>query len=288
MRPVPGKRRQNMTSCKSIVERTTMRNDTLFQELHQSGLLMLANCWDGGTARIAALTGAKALATSSAAVAWGHGHGDGSQLPTALLLETVRDIVRASALPLTVDIEDGYSSDPAQVGQLVGQLVQAGVVGINIEDGRAEPELLARKIGAARAAADAAGVRLYINARCDVYLKGLAEPGQRVAETLRRAALYQQAGASGLFAPGVTDEEEIAALAQGTAMPLNLLARPSLAPPARLAALGVRRLSAGSAPAEAMFGRLRAYMERFHQTGAIDDELTFPYGPLNELMSTAR
>ena len=265
-----------------------MRNDTLFQELHQSGLLMLANCWDGGTARIAALAGAKALATSSAAVAWGHGYADGSQLPTALLLETVRDIVRASQLPLTVDIEDGYSSDPEVVGQFVAQLVQAGVVGINIEDGSAQPELLARKIGAARAAAKAAGIDLYINARCDVYLRGLAEPAARVAETLRRAAIYQAAGASGLFAPGVTDEPEMAALAKGSSMPLNVLARKNMAAPARLAELGVRRLSAGSAPAEVMMGRLRVYMERFHQTGAIDDEQTFDYGPLNQLMSTAR
>ncbi len=119
-------------------------------------------------------------------------------------------------------------------------------------------------------------------------MKGLAEPGQRVAETLRRAAIYQEAGASGLFAPGVTDEGEMAALAQGTSMPLNVLARPNLAPPARLEQLGVRRLSAGSAPAEVMMGRLRAYMERFHATGAIEDELTFDYGSLNKLMSTAR
>ncbi|HEY0584808.1 MAG TPA: isocitrate lyase/phosphoenolpyruvate mutase family protein [Pseudoduganella sp.] len=265
-----------------------MRNDTQFHALHQDGILLLANCWDGGTARIAALAGAKALATSSAAVAWGHGYADGSKLPTALLLETVRDIVRASALPLTVDIEDGYSSDPEVVAQFVGQLAQAGVVGINIEDGSDAPELLARKIAAARAAAQAAAVDLYINARCDVYLKGLAEPGARVAETRRRAAIYQAAGASGLFAPGATDESEIAALAKGTTMPLNLLARPHLAAPGRLAELGVRRLSAGSAPAEVMMGRLRAYIERFHQTGAIDDEQTFHYGPLNQLMSTER
>jgi 2-methylisocitrate lyase-like PEP mutase family enzyme len=263
-----------------------MRNDTRFHALHQEGILMLANCWDGGTARIAALAGAKALATSSAAVAWGHGYGDGSRLPTDLLLETVRDIGRASGLPLTVDIEDGYSADPEVVGQFVGKLLAAGVVGINIEDGKDAPELLARKIAAARAAAGAAGVNLYINARCDVYLKGLAEPAGRVAETLRRAAMYQAAGASGLFAPGVTDEGEIRQLAEGTALPLNVLARPGLAAPARLAELGVRRLSAGSAPAEVMFGRLRAYMERFNQTGAIDDEQTFAYGPLNALMST--
>jgi len=262
-----------------------MRNDTLFHSLHTEGILMLANCWDGGTARIAAATGARALATSSAAVAWGHGYGDGSLLPTALLMQTVRDIVRASALPLTVDIEDGYASDPELVGKLVTDLVEAGAVGINIEDGGDAPELLCRKIAAARAAASAAGVKLFINARCDVYLRNLAAPADRVAETLRRAALYQEAGASGLFAPGVTDEGEIAALAQGAGMALNVLARTTLPQPARLAELGVRRLSAGSAPAEAMLGRLRAYMERFHQCGRIDDELTFAYGPLNQLMS---
>ncbi|WP_028105030.1 isocitrate lyase/PEP mutase family protein [Pseudoduganella violaceinigra] len=265
-----------------------MRNDTRFHAMHQDGLLLLANCWDGGTARIAALSGAKALATSSAAVAWSHGYSDRSQLPTALLLETVRDIVRVSELPLTVDIEDGYAADPELVGQFVSQLLAAGVVGINIEDGGDAPELLARKIAACRAAADAANVQLFINARCDVYLRGLAEPGKRVAETLRRAALYQAAGASGLFAPGVTDEAEIAGLAQGTSMPLNVLARSKLAAPARLQELGVRRLSAGSAPAEVMMGRLRAYMERFLQTGAIDDELTLDYGALNALMTTGQ
>lgn len=265
-----------------------MRNDSQFHALHQDGLLLLANCWDGGSARIAVLSGARALATSSAAVAWSHGYSDRSQLPTALLLDTVRDIVHASALPLTVDIEDGYSADPEAVGQFVGQLLQAGVVGINIEDGSDAPELLARKIAAVRAAADTAGIKLFINARCDVYLRSLAGPGAQVAETLRRAALYHAAGADGLFAPGVSDEGEIAALVQGTPMPLNVLARTNLPTPARLAELGVRRLSAGSAPAEVMMGRLRAYMERFLQTGAIDDELTLSYGQLNELMTTAR
>jgi len=265
-----------------------MRNDSQFHALHRDGLLLLANCWDGGSARIAVLSGARALATSSAAVAWSHGYSDRSQLPTALLLETVRDIVRASTLPVSVDVEDGYASDPVAVGRFVGQLLQAGVVGINIEDGSDAPELLARKIGAARAAADLAGANLFINARCDVYLRSLAGPGAQVAETLRRAALYHAAGASGLFAPGVSDEGEIAALAKGTPMPLNVLARSKLPAPARLAELGVRRLSAGSAPAEAMMGRLRVYMERFLQTGAIDDELALGYGQLNELMTTAR
>jgi 2-methylisocitrate lyase-like PEP mutase family enzyme len=162
--------------------------------------------------------------------------------------------------------------------------MQAGVVGINIEDGRNAPQLLARKITAIRQAADKLGVALFINARCDVWLANLAEPAARVAETLRRAALYKEAGASGLFAAGATDEADITALVAGAGMPLNLLARNNLPAPARLAQLGVRRLSAGSAPAEAMLGRTSHYLQRFLASGAIDDEQALDYGSLNQLM----
>ncbi|MGO4377918.1 isocitrate lyase/PEP mutase family protein [Pseudoduganella sp. RAF53_2] len=262
------------------------RTDLAFHAMHEEGILMLANCWDGGSARIADAAGSRALATSSGAVAWAHGYSDGYQLPTELLLATVRDIARASKLPLTVDIEDGYSDDPAQVVKFVEELMATGVVGINIEDGSKAPELLVSKISAIRAAADKAGVKLYINARCDVFLRGLAPPLERAAEMLRRAALYKQAGASGLFAAGAAEHADIAAIVEGASMPVNLLALATLPPPERLAAMGVRRLSAGSAPAEAMFGRAAFYMKRFLQTGEIDDEQSLTYGALNQLMKS--
>ena len=94
------------------------RPDLQFHALHQEGLLLLANCWDPGSARITALAGSRALATSSAAVAWAHGYADGGPLPPALLVETAARIAASSNLPLTVDMEDGYSVDPAQVAQL--------------------------------------------------------------------------------------------------------------------------------------------------------------------------
>jgi 2-methylisocitrate lyase-like PEP mutase family enzyme len=256
-----------------------------FQALHEQGILMLANCWDGASARIAEAAGSRALATSSAAVAWSHGYADGYQLPPELLLLTVRNIVRGTSLPLTVDIEDGYADDPELVAQFVQQVIGAGAVGINIEDGSKPPELLARKITAIRAAADKAGVKLFINARCDVYLRNLAEPSARAAETIRRAALYKEAGASGLFAAGASDEADIAAIVAAAGMPVNLLARTTLPSPARLAELGVRRLSAGSAPAEAMAGLLSAYMKRFLETGDIREEKAIDYSSLNKLIS---
>jgi 2-methylisocitrate lyase-like PEP mutase family enzyme len=121
-----------------------MKHDDVFQSLHEGGLLLLANCWDGGSARLAQAAGARALATSSASLAWANGYADGSHLPPGLLLQSVRGIARVSDLPLTVDIEDGYSDEPEQVASLVRELMDAGAVGINIEDGAGRPELLAR------------------------------------------------------------------------------------------------------------------------------------------------
>ncbi|HEY9027207.1 MAG TPA: isocitrate lyase/phosphoenolpyruvate mutase family protein [Burkholderiaceae bacterium] len=243
---------------------------TRFHALHADGLLRLANAWDGGSARLAQAAGARAIATSSAAVAWAHGWPDGDLLPVELLLQTTRAVAGATELPVTIDIEGGYSDDPARVGLLVTQLLQAGAVGINIEDGSKDPALLCDKIAAARAVATSAGVDLFINARIDTWLRGLAPPAQRASETLARAARYRAAGANGLFAPGVTDEGEIAALVAGTDMPVNVLAWTGLPDAGRLQALGVRRLSAGSAISEAMHGHVLAMMREFVATGRVD------------------
>jgi 2-methylisocitrate lyase-like PEP mutase family enzyme len=240
-----------------------------FHALHQreGGLLLLPNAWDAGSALLMQSLGPRALATSSAAVAWALGYGDGDKLPVATLVACVANIVRGLRLPLTVDIEGGYSDDPRAVREHVAAVIGAGAVGINIEDGRGAPELLCRKIEAARAAADAAGVRLFINARTDVYLKGLVPPEQRVAESLARAALYERAGADGIFVAGARDASEIAALVAGTALPLNILALAGVPAAAELGRLGVRRLSAGSGIAEAVYGRMAQLTEGFLQTG---------------------
>ncbi len=264
-----------------------MRDDELFHDLHANGILLLSNCWDGGSARLAAAAGSKALATSSAAVAWAHGYKDGSTLPGELLLSTVKDIRRASDLPLTVDAEDGYSSDPAAVAGLIRSLVQLGVVGINIEDGSESPDLLCRKIDAIRQMADAEGVKLFINARTDVYLRSLVGPEGRVAETLYRAKLYQAAGASGLFAAGVREEAEIEAIAADCGMPLNVLVRPGFPPVVRLEQLGVRRLSAGSDISERMLSYVAHAMQQFLADGslAMPGAPVLTYPQLNGMMA---
>ena len=233
-----------------------------FRRLHEDGVLLLPNVWDGGSARLIESLGAKALATTSAGVAWAQGYPDGDLLPVPLLRASVEAIARVARVPLTVDVEGGYSDDPTTVGEVVAQVVDAGAVGINLEDGTRAPELLCAKIEEAKNAASRRGVDLFVNARTDVYLRALAPPEARVEESLRRAERYRRAGADGIFVPGVSDLAEIRDLSAAR-LPLNVLARLGLPPAARLAELGVRRLSAGSWVASAALGRMRSVVTVF-------------------------
>ena len=221
-----------------------MNSYQLFHSLHHSNsLLLVPTIWDAAGAALASAQGAVAIATSSAALAWSLGYKDGEQLPVTELLAAIRRIQRVNKLPLSVDIEQGYSKDPEQVAKLVLQLVALGVVGINLEDGCESPELLCAKIRSCRAAL--AGKALFINARTDVYLAGLA-PGEAAVELcIERAALYQAAGADGLFIPCLANPAAIQQLCQAIQLPINLMWLADLPDKAQLAALGVRRLSYG-------------------------------------------
>jgi 2-methylisocitrate lyase-like PEP mutase family enzyme len=238
-----------------------------FHNLHRDGLLLLANAWDAGTARLIESLGAKAVATTSAGVAWSHGYPDGDLLPVRRLVATVADIVRVIRVPLTVDVEGGYSDDPAAVAETVAGLIDVGAVGINLEDGGGDPELLCAKIEHIKRASARLGVALFVNTRTDVYLRGLAPPERRVEETLARAARYRAAGADGLFVPGLTDEAQVRAIAAEAGLPLNLLARPALPAAAELQGWGVRRLSAGSDISQSMFARTAALASGFLRDG---------------------
>lgn len=216
-----------------------------FHALHRE-LLILPNVWDAASAKVVELAGAKAIATSSAAVAWARAHADGHDLPIAILVETVEAIAKVTKLPITADAEGGYADEPAKVGDNIAALIQAGAVGINLEDGRWPHELHLRKIEAVRKAAAREGVNLYINARTDVYLKQLVPAEQALEEALRRAKAIREAGASGVFVPGVFSAADIGALVEGVGLPLNVMARPGVPKLAELKALGVKRISAAT------------------------------------------
>ncbi|MFV3131671.1 isocitrate lyase/PEP mutase family protein [Niveispirillum sp. KHB5.9] len=261
-------------------------NFSTFHTLHTGeSPLILCNVWDGGSARMMRSLGAKAIATTSAGLAWALGVADGNKLPAGLLLGAAANIVRiVPDLPVSIDMEAGYSDDPAAVADLARRIVATGVVGVNIEDGAGTPELLAEKIKAIRAAV---GPGLFINARTDVYLRGLAPVGERATEVVRRGAIYAAAGASGLFPAGVTDPLEIKHIVTGVNLPLNVMARPGLLPAAELGKLGVKRLSAGSALTEHIWGRVASLAGPFLADGISDPICAdaMPYGQVNALMA---
>lgn len=244
---------------------------TAFHALHRGpDLLILANAWDAGSARLIESLGARAIATTSAGVAWVHGYPDGDAVPAPLVIATTAAIARVIRVPLTADVESGYSDDPEAVGRFVAALIETGVVGINLEDGTGAPDLLCAKIARIRQVAQGLGVDLFINARIDVYLRGLVPEAGRLAEACARAVRYRGAGASGIFVPGLVEPSAITAVAGATELPLNLLAWSGLPAASELVRLGVRRLSAGSSIAQAALGRAKALAAAFLRDGHRD------------------
>lgn len=220
---------------------------TTFQQLHhQATPLILPNAWDAASALLMEQQGAQAIATSSAAQAWSLGYADGGSLPPVELLAACQRMCRVLYRPLTVDIEHGYSDVPEEVAELAQSLALIGVAGINLEDGNAPPALLAAKLAAIRQRS--ACRHLFLNARTDVYLAGIASGTKAVAEVGRRAALYEEAGADGLFVPGVQLADEMLAISSATILPLNVMLLPGMASITTLQQAGVRRISSGPAP----------------------------------------
>lgn len=228
-----------------------------FHALHRGGdPLVLFNAWDAGSARAVAAAGAPAIGTGSWSVAAANGFADGEALPLALALDNLRRIVAAVKLPVTIDLESGYADDDAGVGRTVAAALEAGAIGCNLEDSfpadgsLREIAAAAARIAAARKAADDAGIALFINARTDVFFQKPADAhdATMVEAALERARAYAEAGASGLFAPGLADEALIDRLVEGSPLPVNIMAMPGVPSRARLAELGVARISHGPGP----------------------------------------
>lgn len=256
---------------------------------HQGRVLILPNAWDAGSARLMESLGAEAVATTSSGLAWAHGYPDGDALPIATYAAAVRQIARVVSCPISADAESGYGADPDDVREHLLRLIDAGAVAFNLEDGHGPPALLCRKIEAAKEAGRKAGVDVFVNARTDVFLKGLA-PGAEVEETLRRAAEYAAAGADGLFVPSCVEPGQIEALVRGQTLPLNVMARPGLPPLEELARLGVRRLSAGGAIAQGAWATAKRLAAHFLAHGCTEDLFaeSLPYPDGNALFAGAR
>ena len=227
-----------------------------FGALHAPGNpLILYNIWDAGSAAAVERAGARALATGSHSLAAAQGYDDGEAIPLDLLVVIVSRICACTTLPVSVDLEGGYAVAPEAVADNVRAVIGAGAVGINFEDqvvggkGLHPANAQAERIAAIRASADHAGVDLFINARTDLFLQSPAdEHPVLVDEAIARATAYTEAGASGFFVPGLTDERSIARLCKQVTLPVNVMMSPSLPPVAQLSDLGVRRISFGPQP----------------------------------------
>ena len=258
----------------------------VFRLLHarQSELLVLPNAWDVCSAKIIESLGALAVATTSAGVAWSQGYTDGGGLLMERQIDLGRALVRAVSIPVSMDVEAGYSDSPAAVAENLLPLFDAGISGINIEDGDDPPSLLASKLEAIKTSLASHGLDAFINVRTDVYLRDLYPDDQKVEMVLTREQLYRAAGADGLFVPGLVEPDQVRTIAAQAVLPLNVMAVPGLGSTEELTALGVRRLSAGSALALCAWRRTMELAGEFLRTGR-SDTLTdaLSYGDLQTL-----
>lgn len=250
--------------------------------LHQGpDLLLLPNAWDAMSARIFAAAGFPAVATTSAGMAWALGYPDGEVAPWDELVAATARVVRAAGVPVTADIEAGYGATPDRLAASVADILRAGAVGINLEDGQPQAGFALRslddavaRIGAARAAGAAAGVPLVLNARTDLYLAAAAgatggvTETDRFAETVARGRAYLAAGADCVYPIGMSDPETIGAYVAAVGGPVNVMAHAAMPDVATLQGLGVRRVSIASGGALAAIATTQKLAEALRGTGS--------------------
>ena len=240
---------------------------------HASEVLVLVNVWDVVSARIVENAGAKAIATSSAAIAFTLGYPDGEHISRQEMLEAVARIAAAVSLPVSADLEAGYSDSIHEIKQLVHEIIASGAVGLNLEDGARQPghlrplDLQLEKIRTIHQISLRVGVPLVINARTDAYLRQVGEPATRFAETVRRGRAYREAGADCIFVIGVHEPQTIADLVKEIGGPINILAGPQTPSIPELEKLGVARVSVGSAAHRAALAALRQVTEELLTKG---------------------
>lgn len=230
--------------------------ETFFKLHHAEKPLLIANAWDITSAKIFEQLGFEAIATSSSAIAYSFGYEDGENIPFDLLLQTVKRIIGQINVPLSVDMERGYSSNIAGIIQNIEKLHDLGAVGINIEDSIMEEKRKLRPVedfqkilSAIKNGLGQKKINMYINARTDAFLLKASSP---LEETIKRIRAYENEGATGIFVPFISDKKDIGEVVKATRLPVNVLCAKQLPSFKELEGLGVKRISMGGAIYKAM------------------------------------
>src|SRR5882672_9852869 len=265
-----------------------------FRAMHSGKeVLLLPNAWDAASACIIEDSGFGAVATTSGGIAFSLGYPDGQKISAEERLAAVTRIARAVNVPVTADVESGYGNTPEDIARSTRAVIEAGAVGINLEDDAHNSErplvdlpLQLEKIHAVKETAAAQKVALVLNARTDVYLLQVGDPARRYDESLRRLSAFRDAGADCVFLPGLSDAATIGRLVSDLKCPLNILAGPGSPPVPELRRLGVARVSLGSGPMRATMGHLTRIAKELTTTGTYES-LTgaVPYARLNQLFA---
>ena len=255
-----------------------------FTRLHQQDTpLIICNVWDVASAKSAENLGFSAIGTSSAAIASMLGYAAGEEVTFSELLFIVKRIAVSSELPLSVDLEGGFSDDPQVTAGYIKALVEVGVVGINIEDSKvnkinAERELINENIFASFLSAITSqlkeeNVHVFINVRTDTFLLSVEDT---ISATIKRANLYQAAGVDGLFVPCIVQGEATETIVKSTALPMNVMCMPDLANFEILKALGVKRISMGNFLFEALQEELTTKLRNIVQESSFSSLFKVP------------
>jgi 2-methylisocitrate lyase-like PEP mutase family enzyme len=255
-------------------------------------ILLLPNVWDVASARIIEEAGFGAIATTSAGIAFSLGYPDGQNISREEMLAAVARITRSVRIPVTADVEAGYGNTPEDAARTAQGVIEAGAVGINLEDAASDPgtplvelPLQLEKIRAVQEVAARFKVPLVLNARTDVYLLQVGYPATRYNEAVRRLRAFRDAGADCVFLPGVRDAATIRRLVSDLQCPVNILAGPGSPSVPELQTLGVARVSLGSGPMRATLGLLRRLAEELQRAGtyaALDGAP--PHDEINHLL----
>jgi 2-methylisocitrate lyase-like PEP mutase family enzyme len=246
---------------------------TRFRDLHASGCFVMPNPWDVGSARALEMLGFPALATTSAGLAWTLGRPDtGVRLLEALA--HLRAVAEAVTVPVNADFEGGYAVEPDEVGEHVALAAITGIAGLSIEDSSGDPaeplldlDLSVDRIVAARRAIDASGTGIVLTGRSEGFVVGRPD----LEETIRRLRAYADAGADCLYAPRITEVDQVRAIVEAVSpKPVNLLINSPFMTVAEASALGVRRISVGGTLARTAWGGFLACAQEIADHGTFD------------------